>query len=150
MNSTLETIFNYQNRVAMAGWVILIALPFWGLGKALVSLIIIALCLSYAYLLVFGKRYDTPDKPPGGNFFSLKGVMRLFEHPRSTLAGWTHFLAFDLMVGLFIVSDAAAYNISHWLLIPILIATLMLGPTGLLLYFLLRLFYSGSSFSLFL
>ena len=148
MNPMLSQIFNFQNRAVMVGWFILICLPFWEFGRAIVSALILALCASYVYLLLFGKRFDSPEQPPKGSFFTLSGVMRLFEHPRSTLAGWTHFLAFDLMVGLFIVNDAAQHGISHGWLIPVLIATLMLGPSGLLLYVLLRLFYSGSLFDL--
>jgi len=59
------------------------------------------------------------------------------------LAGWVHYLAFDLMVGVFIVSNAAHYNIAHWILLPCLFLTLMFGPAGLLLYFVLRFFITG-------
>ncbi|MDX1694903.1 MAG: ABA4-like family protein [Ketobacteraceae bacterium] len=125
-------------------WLILMVLPFWEAGRLVVAGFIIGASLHYVYLLLLGKRFDQPGSAPGGSFFSLKGVIRLFQHPRATLAGWTHFVAFDLMVGLFIVSDGGAQGISHWLLIPPLIATLMLGPSGLLLYLLIRMFFGVS------
>lgn len=146
MNPTLSKIFLLQSRLVMVGWFILICLPFWEFGKSIVGIVILSICITYVYLLLLGKRFDAPGNPPKGSFFSLKGVMRLFEHPRSTLVGWIHILAFDLFVGLYIVSDAHRWDISHWMLIPILIATLMLGPSGLLLYFLLRAFYADSIF----
>lgn len=144
IHPTLSRLFTWQNRLVLPAWIILIALPFWETGRLIVAATIIAACCHYVYLLLFGKRLDMQDNRAGGNFFSLAGVMKLFEHPRSTLAGWTHFIAFDLMVGLFIVTDGAANGISHWLLILPLLATLMLGPSGLLLYLVIRLFFGES------
>jgi len=48
------------------------------------------------------------------------------------LAGWVHYLAFDLFIGSWEVEDAAANGIPHWLLLPCLFLTLMVGPVGLL------------------
>ena len=148
IHPTLSTLFTWQNRIVMIGWIMLLALPLWPQGTLMVSSLIVAACCHYVYLLALGKRFDDPQHRPGGNFFSLKGVLKLFEHPRSTLAGWTHFIAFDLFVGLFIATDGAANGISHWLLIIPLIATLMLGPSGLLLYLVLRLFFGESPLTL--
>ena len=72
---------------------------------------------------------------PGGGFSSLAGVMRFFDGPWGTLAGWTHYLCFDLFVARWIMREApdAGYRLT-----PILVATLMLGPLGLLLFFATR------------
>ncbi len=72
-----------------------------------------------------------------GGFGSLKGVISLFKIPRVILVGWVHFLAFDLMVALWIRADAAPLALSHRWLIPIYLLTLMFGPAGLLVYLLL-------------
>ena len=149
MNPTLEKIFTFQSRLVIVGWFILICLPTWGFGKNLVGMVIISICATYVYLLLLGKHLDDPDKPPRGSFFSLSGVMLLFQHPRSVLAGWIHYLAFDLFVGLYIVNDAQKWDISHWFVAPLLVATLMLGPSGLLLYVMLRAFYADNIFGLF-
>ena len=69
----------------------------------------------------------------------MRGVLKLFQAPRAVLVGWVHFLAFDLMIGLFIVIDAADQGIAHGWTLPSLFLTLMLGPLGLLSYFLLRI-----------
>lgn len=147
LNPTLSSIFTMQSRLVMIGWFILIALPFWELGKSIVVLVITVLCAVYAYLIFFGARYDEGYKTPSvKGFLSLQGVLRLFENPRATLAGWIHFLAFDLMIGLFIVMDAQQQAISHLFLIPILLFTLMIGPSGLLFYIVLRVLYTGELF----
>ncbi len=80
------------------------------------------------------------------SFGSLEGVMQLFTEPSAVAMGWIHYLAFDLMVGWFIVNDAQKHGINRYLTIPCLLLSFMLGPTGLLLYFLLRLFAKKNHF----
>jgi hypothetical protein len=92
----------------------------------------------YVYLLFFAKHLDEPGTRPKGGFSSLAGVISLFKSPRVVLVGWIHFLAFDLMVGLYIATDAARVGIVHWWLLPVLFLTLMFGPMGLLLYLVIR------------
>ena len=62
----------------------------------------------------------------------------MFSQRGALLAGWVHYLAFDLFVGAWIVATAPKYGIAHWLVLPCLFFTLMAGPVGLLLYFILR------------
>ena len=73
-----------------------------------------------------------------GGFGSLPEVSALFANQWLLLAGWIHYLAFDLFVGSWEVRDAAERNISHWLMIPCLVLTFLFGPVGLLTYFALR------------
>ena len=65
-------------------------------------------------------------------------MISLFKSPRVVLAGWIHYLTFDLMVGLYIVTDATRHGIGQLWLLPVLLLTLMFGPAGLLLYLLMR------------
>ena len=69
---------------------------------------------------------------------SLAALSLLFQNPTALLAGWIHYIAFDLFVGAWQVRDAKRLGINHWLVVPCLIATLMAGPIGLLLYSCLR------------
>ena len=68
----------------------------------------------------------------------LEGVKQLFANDYILLAGWVHYLAFDLFIGAWEVRDARLVGISHWLVIPCLLFTFMLGPVGLGMYFVLR------------
>jgi hypothetical protein len=137
--NVLSNIFKISTFIALMGWIILAVLPSWALGKSIVVGIVVALlCFVYVYLVCFGRKHDELGHRVRGGFFSLKGIVNLFKTPRIVLAGWIHYLAFDLMVALYIVTDAAHYDISHWLLLPCLFMTLMFGPAGLLLYLLLR------------
>ena len=74
-----------------------------------------------------------------GGFGSLAGVAQLFSNPWLLLAGWVHYLAFDLFIGSWEVRDARNRGIAHWMVIPCLALTFFFGPVGLLLYFLLRI-----------
>lgn len=68
----------------------------------------------------------------------LDSVADLLGQPLGALAGWAHFLAFDLFVGRFIVLDARERELPWLVLSPILLATLLLGPLGLLAYLVVR------------
>ena len=76
-------------------------------------------------------------------FNTLAGVKSLFQNDALLLAGWIHYLAFDLFVGSWEVRDANRLGIHHLLVIPCLVCTLMLGPAGLLAYFVLRVILRG-------
>jgi hypothetical protein len=65
-------------------------------------------------------------------------ALRAQVNPALLLAGWVHYLAFDLFVGCWEVRDARELGISYYLVVPCLICTFLFGPAGWLIYFLLR------------
>ena len=69
-----------------------------------------------------------------GGFGSLADVSALFQDPWTLLAGWIHYLAFDLLTGVWETRDAARRGVPHWLVVPCLFLTFMFGPAGWLLY----------------
>ena len=73
-----------------------------------------------------------------GGFSSLAGVRALFADDGVLLAGWLHYLAFDLFLGAWICRRAAAEGMNPWLLRLCLPPTFLLGPVGLLLFLGLR------------
>ncbi len=97
--------------------------------------IVTGLAALYTWLVV-----SAFAKEPGGfeSFTTLEGVMQLFTGKQATLAGWIHYLAFDMMTGLFIVNSAKKHGINRLLVLPCLFFAFMLGPIGLLLFFVLR------------
>ena len=130
-----DTIFQTCNTIAMVGWIVLLIIsPFWSsFDKFLIGIIITLLAIVYAWLIfqVFS---------PGDfeKFSSLNGVMELFTDKTAVTAGWIHYLAIDLLTGIWIKKNAQKYNIHHLILIPCLLVTFMLAPIGLLLYLLVR------------
>ena len=84
--------------------------------------------------------------PSDGGFSSIAAVRTLFANDWALLAGWTHYLAFDLLIGGWEVRDAQSRGISHLLVVPALILTFLVGPAGfLLVYLVIRQFASSSS-----
>ena len=140
--NALTSLFRLATLLSLTGWGIVALFPLVPEAPRawVLTLVWVGLALIYLYLLVLGKRHDAPGEAPRGGFATLRGVISLFKTPRVVLAGWIHFLAFDLFVGAAIATDAARVGITHWWLLPSLGLTLMYGPAGLLSYIVLRLF----------
>jgi Domain of unknown function (DUF4281) len=131
---TLEAIFTVCTWIVMAGWLALILAPL-ARPHLINAARLIALVLCAAYLI----QYFTITEPVANASFSkLSGVVALFSKAGNLMFGWTHYLAFDLFIGAWEAEDAHKNGIPHWILIPILFLTLMFGPMGLLLYFIVR------------
>ncbi len=131
-----ETIFSIANTLALTGWLLLLFVPRWNWTRKIVISGAIPLLLSVAYLVIIVTTFGKAD----GGFDSLANVMKLFTNEWATLAGWIHYLAFDLFVGTWETKDAQEKGISHWFVIPCLILTFLLGPIGFLLYHIIRFF----------
>ncbi len=128
-----ESVFSIANSFPLIGWLLLIIAPRWKPTLVLVRLVVVLL-LALLYTSIAISTFGESE----GGFGSLTEVSQLFENPWSLLAGWVHYLAFDLFVGSWEVENARKLGVSHWLVIPCLLLTLFLGPAGLLLYFILR------------
>lgn len=129
-----DALFPICNALVLPGWLLLIVAPRWRWTDRLVASCALTLILAgaYAYLIVayFGRSE--------GGFGSLAQVALAFKSPHVLLAGWIHYLAFDLFVGGWEARDARKLGIPHALLVPCLLLTFVFGPMGLLAYFLLR------------
>lgn len=131
---TPDRLFSICNPVALLGWLILVFAGRMRWAAALVTGAIIPALFAILYTgLIIGHFGES-----GGNFSTLAGVAALFANKWLLLAGWIHYLAFDLFIGSWQVRDAAKHGIAHWFVIPCLALTFLFGPIGLLLYFLLR------------
>lgn len=131
-----EQIFSIANTLALLSWIILLIAPRWKWTNKIILSGAIPLLLSAAYLVLIVLFFGKAE----GGFDSLSNVMKLFTNEWAVLAGWIHYLAFDLFVGSWEVKDSQAKGISHWLVIPCLILTFLFGPIGFLLYSILRFF----------
>jgi len=132
---TLEMLFKAANYAVIPFWLLLILAPRWSWTDRLVHSPVVLLLLApiYAYML-----FGYGPAPEGMGFISLYGVMLGFSAPHVVVAGWIHYLIFDLFVGAWEARDARRRGVPHLLLVPCLLATLMIGPVGLLLYVLVR------------
>ncbi len=133
----LELIFSTANFTAFLCWILLFVLyqKRW-VYQALFSFVFTALAVVYLIFILKGIVGE-----PSGGFDTLANVKLLFSKDEAVLAGWIHYLVFDLFVGMWICHDADKRGINRWILLPCLLLTFLLGPTGLLLYILIRIFY---------
>ncbi|WP_033073719.1 ABA4-like family protein [Sphingopyxis sp. MWB1] len=135
-----ETLFNLANGWAIIGWLALAFLPRDPRILALILYLGVALlCLVYTVALVaiLAGGVD-PVGPTGGDFSTLAGVMTLFDSKGGAVIGWTHYLAFDLFVGMWIARDADQKGFSRAAQLPFLLFTFFLGPVGLLGWLVIR------------
>lgn len=141
---TTDSIFQLSNSMALLGWIVLlIASPFWiSFDKLLIGIIVTIFALTYLWLLPQNFTFSDMEK-----FKTLDGVMQLFTSKTAVTAGWLHFLAFDLMAGIWIKKNAALHGIQHWMLLPCFFFTFMFGPVGVLLYLLIRYVHTKQFFA---
>jgi len=131
---TPDSLFQLANPLALAGWAVLALSPLAPRSANLVAGLVIPTLLSIAYAALILAFWSGA---PGG-FDSLPNVMALFTSPQIALAGWLHYLAFDLFVGAWEVRTARRERIPHLLVLPCLALTFLFGPAGLLLFLCLR------------
>jgi len=132
----VDTIFSGCSALATLGWLGLAVLPGQRWVVEIVARMVIPLAIACVYFFLMVTHYG--EAPTGAGFGSLDGVAALFTVRGLLLAGWIHYLAFDLFVGSWEVSDARASGIHHLWVVPCLFATFMVGPIGLALYFVVK------------
>lgn len=139
--STTE-VFSIAGMMAMPMWLLMIFLPKWKGTRFLIDYRVIPILLSFIYACYIILHLQT-----GGNldFGSLSSVMSLFTKEDAVMAGWVHYLAFDLLVGMWMLNQNQNLGIHQLLMAPCLIATFMLGPVGFLLFMLVRTLKLGKS-----
>ncbi|MCX2483240.1 ABA4-like family protein [Pedobacter sp. MR2016-24] len=123
-------IFSLVSSLAAVQWLLLIILPKWRVTLWLISYPLVPIVLSVIYCIYITGFFSIS----GGGYGSLQQVRTLFANDSLLLAGWVHYLAFDLLIGFAIIRSSQERNISHWLVIPCLVMTFMFGPVGFLLY----------------
>ena len=137
-----EKVFRAVNLIAILPWLMMMILPKTDITKTVINSngfpLVLALVYGFYIITTFGKS--------GGNFMTLVGVEKLFSKREVLLAGWVHYLVFDLFVGAWEWRDALQHDISQWILVPCLLLTLMFGPVGYLVYFVVRYFLVGMPF----
>ncbi len=143
--STPEFFFKAANSLALLAWIALILSPpkarwtprIWRIAGRFLPL---AFSLVYLLMLAMYWRGD-------GGFNSIEQVRALFNQPGAVVAGWVHYLAFDLFVGVWIAQRSAQLQLPHWVVVPLLVLTFLLGPLGYLSFIALRAILKPQSLS---
>ena len=141
---TIETLYMWINLGALPFWFILIVFPQSHLSRIFVTSIFPFFILGGAYIFILYKSYLT-GYDFDGNFtlyLGLNELSRLFEDHLYIMIFWTHFIAINLFIGGWIVKDSQKFSINKVLMAVPLIVTYLIGPIGLFLYWIIRIFYA--------
>ena len=128
------SLFSLANSAAALAWIALLIQPYSpALRSWLYRVVVVGLGLLYAGLFLPASGALDPMA-----FTTLEGIQGLFSQPEAVLVGWVHYLAFDLLAGLYIARDAQKNELNRWLITLPLLFTFMAGPLGFTLYVLVR------------
>ena len=151
----IEQIYNYFTIEMLYYWVNLGVLPFWfiliffpqsQLSKIFVTSVFPMLILSGTYIFILYKSYlSSYDFDANFNLYlGLDNISDLFSNKTFLITFWIHFIAINLFTGGWIVKDSQKFQINKILLIFPLLLTYLIGPLGLFLYWLIRIFHAKS------
>ena len=141
---TIDTLYMWINLGVIPFWFILIVFPQSHLSRIFVTSIFPFLILSGVYIFILYKSYLI-GYDFDGNFslyLGLSELSRLFEDHLYIMIFWTHFIAINLFIGGWIVKDSQKFSINKVLMAVPLIVTYLIGPIGLFLYWIIRIFYA--------
>ena len=141
---TIEMIFLWLNLGVLPFWIVLIVFPQSQICKVFTTSIfpifIISLVYSYLLYILFNDGYSFFK-----NFelyLGLDSILNLFLDKSFLILFWTHFLAINLFCGGWIVKDSQKFGINKILVSFPLIITYFVGPIGITIYWLIRIFYA--------
>lgn len=130
---THNQILHAVNLGSLPAWISLVLLPRWRHTKTITTAIAVAYSFLYVVLayVLFSKAMFAMDL---NAFSTTAGLTQMFTDATSVLAGWAHFIVFDLWTARFFVLDSARSNIPHLAVVPCILGCMFFGPLGLLTY----------------
>jgi hypothetical protein len=134
-----DTMYLVLNYSVLPFWALLVLLPHARITEIAVHSVLMPLVLgvTYAWLLATAIA-GPPALPDGSGFATLPELMNTFSAPTAVVAGWAHYLVFDLFVGSWEARDSQRIGLHHLAVAPCILVTFLVGPIGLLLYLMVR------------
>ena len=141
---TFENIYIYSSFGVLPFWLLLILIPNSKITQILVNSIIIPIIFSTAYIFVLYQSVllNEPFFDIFKLYLSIDSLYTVFATESFLLFFWIHFLAINLFLGSWVSRDSVKYNVPRKIIFLLLILIYFTGPTGLVLYWFFRLFYS--------
>jgi hypothetical protein len=141
---TLEMIYLWLNLGVLPFWLVLIIFPKSQICRVFITSIfpifILSLAYSYLFYVVYMDAYDFLQN--FNLYLGLDQISNLFENKSFLILFWVHFLAMNLFCGGWIVKDSTLFNMNKFLVSLPLITTYLIGPIGIMMYWIIRLFYA--------
>ncbi len=143
---TIDILYYWINLGVLPFWLILIIFPHSQVSKYFVVSIFPILILSTSYLFMLYKAYLNSYNFIGNFdlYLNIDNLSNLFSNNTFLMMFWIHFISINLFTGGWIVRDSQKLSINKLLIIFPLIVTYLIGPLGILIYWLIRIFYAKS------
>ena len=143
---TIEMLYYWVNLGVLPFWLILIFFPQSHICKYLVTSIFPIFLLGGAYIFMLYKSY-IGSYDFDGNFdlyLGIDNISDLFSDKTFLMMFWIHFISINLFAGGWIVKDSQKLAINKIVIIFPLLVTYLIGPIGIFIYWLIRIFYAKS------
>ena len=143
---TIEMLYYWVNLGVLPFWLVLIFFPRSYLCKYFVTSIFPIFILAGAYFFILYKSYlNSYDFIGNFNLYlGIDNIKNLFSNEIFLIMFWIHFISINLFTGGWIVNDAQKFSINKIVLIFPIIVTYLIGPLGLFIYWLIRIFHAKS------
>lgn len=128
---TPTEVFSLANILAFMMWIPMIVFPKWKVTHFLIDFKVIPIFLAILYVFYI---VQSILNGPAMDFGSLQAVMHMFTIEEAVLAGWLHYLVFDMLVGMWMLDQNKTLKIHQAIMAPCLLATFMMGPVGFLIF----------------
>lgn len=141
---TFENIYLWSNFCILPFWLMLILIPNWKITRIFTNSVVIPLILSCAYCYVIYQTFllEEPFYDIIKIYLDLENLYTLFSSESFLLFFWLHFITLNIFIGSWVAYDGIKYNISKSLVSIPLILIYFTGPIGLVLYWMIRIFYA--------
>jgi len=141
---TFENIYFWSNIFVLPFWLMLMLIPNFKITRIFANSIILPLILASAYSYVIYQviLLDQSLFDIFNIYLNLDNLYTLFATESFLLIFWLHFLSLNLFLGAWVAYDAVKYNMTRSLVFIPLIIIYFTGPLGLVLYWIIRIFYA--------
>ncbi len=141
---TIDMIYLWLNIGVIPFWIILLFFPQSKISSFFVSSIFPYFLFGaiYIYLLyyIFIQDYDFFNN--FNLYLGIDELSDLFSNSSFLILFWVHFLAINLFCGSWIVKDSQKLNISKIITFFPLLLTYFIGPVGIFVYWIIRIFFA--------
>ena len=141
---TIEILYYWVNFGVIPFWLVLLFFPQSNLCKYFVTSIFPIFILRGAYIFMLYKAYlNSYDFDDNFNlYFGIDNISELFADKTFLIMFWLHFISINLFTGGWIVKDSQKFSINKTFLIIPLVTTYLIGPLGLFIYWIVRIFHA--------
>ena len=140
---TFENIYLFANWGIVPFWLLLVFIPNHGITKFFSHSIIAPLLLAVAYVFLTRQVIIEENIFEGFKLYiGLNGLDKVYSNETLRLVFWLHFLSVSLFVGAWIARDGERHMVPKALSAPCILITYFTGPLGIVIYWLVRIFYA--------